>query len=172
MAVPSETEPSRNVTCPPGVPDPELGATVADRIAVVPNAKARDGATERATADPISGAALSAIDSAAELDPVNRDSPRKLAEMECVPIDRAEVVNVARPEPSRTTAPISAEPSKKPAAPDGTPEPFPDGNTFATNVRDWPTIVEPEDVRLVVVADGPTETARIAKAALFEPSPE
>ena len=60
--------------------------------------------------------------------------------MEWLPVESAEVVNVACPEPFSVPVPRVVEPSRKLTVPVGMPEPGELAVTVAVSVTDWPEI--------------------------------
>ena len=91
---------------------------------------------------------------AADVDGAKFVAPEYTAEIECVPIARLDVLNVAEPDEFSDVVPNCTAPSLIVTAPVGTPDPdF--GATSAVNVIAWPEVACVDDAETdVVVATG------------------
>src|SRR5208282_2589894 len=122
VAMPIVVCPSKNVTLPVGVPEPEADVTTALNVTLCPLVTCIAEA-ETAVVVLVFVAATIVIDATPDVDPLKFVSPAYTAVMECAPTARLDELNVATPDAFSTAVPICAVPSKKFTLPVGTPDP-------------------------------------------------
>jgi len=117
VPVPRLVAPSRNDTVPVGVFVPLAGVTLAIKETLAPDA-AVDGPVSTVVV-PRSAAALMVIEIAGDVLPEKFASPGYCAVMECTPVVRAVVENVATPEEFSVPVPSAVAPSRNVTMPVG-----------------------------------------------------
>lgn len=148
VAPPSDVEPSKKVTVPLGVPEPEL--TVAKSETLWPSLAEPDGEDVNTVVVGIKSTTCVSVD---EVEPVKLALPEYTALRWRDPTGRPLVESDATPEPFGVAVPSDAAPSKNSTSPTGVPVAGETAVTVAVRVTDWPgTLGLVLDTIAVVVA--------------------